>query len=85
MLVFVLLQIQFKGTNILTSVPAGVQLTLVSATLPTSLPDILGSVVEVHLKQISKVVFVCGFLIMVIQFHTYVFYHVQCYSNMRCS
>ncbi|KDR24181.1 probable ATP-dependent RNA helicase DDX28 isoform X2 [Zootermopsis nevadensis] len=37
---------QFKGTNILTSVPPGVQLTLVSATLPTSLPDVLSSVIE---------------------------------------
>jgi hypothetical protein len=38
-------------------VPAGVQLTLVSATLPTSVPDILGSVIEVHLIEINKVAF----------------------------
>jgi hypothetical protein len=55
--VFLLLQFQFKGTNILTSVPAGVQLTLVSATLPTSVPDILGSIIEVHLIEINKVAF----------------------------
>jgi len=48
LVVFVLLQFQYKGTSSPTALPAGVQLTLVSATMPTSLPDILGSVVEVH-------------------------------------
>jgi hypothetical protein len=67
MVMFVLLQFQFKGTGVLTSLPAGVQLTLVSATLPTSLPDILGSVIEVHLKEINKLAIVCGLLIIVMQ------------------
>lgn len=35
-------------------VPAGVQLTLVSATMPTSLPDILGNIVDVRKTEIHS-------------------------------
>jgi hypothetical protein len=41
----------------LTTLPSGVQMTLVSATMPTSLTDILNPVIEVYQKQInSKVI-----------------------------
>jgi hypothetical protein len=55
---FVLLQFQFKtATSTLTAVPAGAQMTLVSAVVPTSLTDILSPVIQVYLKQITKVIF----------------------------
>jgi hypothetical protein len=54
----VLLQFQFRAaTSTLTAVPAGAQMTLVSAIAPTSLTDILSPVVQVYLKQITKVIF----------------------------
>lgn len=37
---------QYKGANMLTTLPSGVQMTLVSATMPTSLTDILNPVIE---------------------------------------
>jgi hypothetical protein len=57
-MVFLLLQFQFRAaTHTLTAVPAGAQMTLVSATVPTSLADILSPVIQVCVKQITKVIF----------------------------
>jgi superfamily II DNA/RNA helicase len=39
-------QFQYKGANTLTTLPSGVQMTLVSATMPTSLTEILSPVIE---------------------------------------
>ncbi|XP_069691815.1 probable ATP-dependent RNA helicase DDX28 [Periplaneta americana] len=46
---------QFQGPSTPMVVPAGVQLTLVSATMPTSLPDILGNIVDTDsLQRVSS-------------------------------